>query len=265
MHTSGGLFISVRSIGAKLNFTKPFLTYEQQADRLIHLGLTGDRAKTIERLQSVSYYRLSGYWYPDRQLDPVNPKQKLSEFFPNASIDVVWDRYVFDRRLRLLVMDAIERIEVDARNRLAYLHASKQGPFGYADDLSTLPNLSHLDRSRFLGNHQQTVQQEPRGLRQAFSEKVRSRPQRLAPLDGLRAHEFRGFVYLLSGMRPRDSERLRRSLQDSRCRLSDVAQGSQHDSKHLCPSLPVVESRIEHNAIHAPQRPSLEQAHSDPQ
>ena len=155
MHTSGGLFISERSIGAKLKFTKPFLTYEQQADRLIHLGLTGDRTKIIERLQSVSYYRLSGYWYPDRQPDPANPKQKLSEFFPNASIDVVWDRYVFDRRLRLLVMDAIERIEVDARNRLAYLHASKHGPFGYADDPTTLPILSRPDRTRFLESLQQ--------------------------------------------------------------------------------------------------------------
>jgi len=97
-----------RSIGAKLKFTKPFPTYEQQADRLLQLGLTGDRSKIIERLQSVSYYRLSGYCYPDRKPDPASPKQKLSEFFPDASIDEVWDRYVFDRRLRLLVMDSID-------------------------------------------------------------------------------------------------------------------------------------------------------------
>ena len=129
-----------------MKFTKSFLTYEQQADRLIRLGLTGDLSKIIERLQSVSYYRLSGYWYPDRKPDPASPKQKLSEFFPDASIDEVWDRYVFDRRLRLLVMDAIERIEVDARNRLAYLHASKHGPFGYADDPQTLPKLLIPDR-----------------------------------------------------------------------------------------------------------------------
>ena len=135
-----------------MKFTKPFLTYEQQAEHLILHGLTGDRTKIVERLQSVSYYRLSGCWYPDRKPDPTNPRQKLSQFFPDASIDVVWDRYVFDRRLRLLVMDAIERIEVDARTRLAYLHASKHGPFGYADDLSTLPTLSQPDRTRFLEN-----------------------------------------------------------------------------------------------------------------
>ena len=138
-----------------MKFTKPFLTYEQQADRLIALGMQGDRAKIIEGLRTVSYYRLSGYWYPFRKHDPDDESQRLSEFYPDASIDVIWERYVFDRRLRLLLMDAIERIEVDGRNRLAYLHAERHLPFGYADDPSTLPNLNDEDRIKFLENLRQ--------------------------------------------------------------------------------------------------------------
>ena len=133
-----------------MKYTKPFLSYDQQADKLIARGLQGDRDVLIDHLQAVNYYRLSGYWYPFRKPDPAIHGHKLDDFFPDASVSKVWDRYVFDRRLRLLVMDALERIEIDARTRLAYLHSELHGPFGYADDAATLPNLSPYDRTRFL-------------------------------------------------------------------------------------------------------------------
>jgi abortive infection bacteriophage resistance protein len=79
-----------------------------------------------------------------------NPRLKLDDFYPNTTVEKIWNRYIFDRRLRLLVMDALERIEVDARTRLAYHHAELHGPFGYADNATTLPNLSTQDRTRFL-------------------------------------------------------------------------------------------------------------------
>jgi abortive infection bacteriophage resistance protein len=47
-------------------------------------------------------------------------------------------------------MDALERIEVDVRTRLAYLHSEQHGPFGYADDPATLAGLSFQDRTAFL-------------------------------------------------------------------------------------------------------------------
>ncbi|HVK13767.1 MAG TPA: Abi family protein [Gemmataceae bacterium] len=134
-----------------MKFTKPFLTYDQQADLLIARGLAGDRAELIAHLRSVNYYRLSGYRYPFRKSDPANPAAKLDDFYPDATVTKVWARYVFDRRLRLLVMDALERIEVDARTRLAYLHAERHGAFGYADDPASLPGLSPTARTRFLG------------------------------------------------------------------------------------------------------------------
>jgi abortive infection bacteriophage resistance protein len=41
-----------------------------------------------------------------------------------------------------LVLDAVERIEVAVRSRLAHLHAQKHGPFGYALDPSALPSFN---------------------------------------------------------------------------------------------------------------------------
>jgi abortive infection bacteriophage resistance protein len=94
------------------------------------------------RLRVVSYYRLSGYWFPFRRPD--------DSFAPGTHFDVVWDRYVFDRRLRLLVMDAVERIEVAVRTQLSFHHSSAHGPFGYAEDSSSLPKLDPTARADFL-------------------------------------------------------------------------------------------------------------------
>jgi abortive infection bacteriophage resistance protein len=154
-----------------VKFTKCFLSYEDQAAQLLDRGLLGDKATLIGHLQAVNYYRLSGYWYPFREADPGDPKSKLDTFYTDATVTKVWNRYVFDRRLRLLVMDAIERIEVDARTRLAYLHAERHGPFGYADDPASLPGLSGQDHASFRAQ----LREDYRRSREDFVEHFRTK------------------------------------------------------------------------------------------
>ena len=146
-----------------MKYEKPPLTLEQQADQLIGRGMEADRDILIERLRVVSYYRLSGYWYPFREPDPSNRGSKLDRFVEGTSFDSVWDRYVFDRHLRLLVMDAIERIEVATRTAIAYHHSHAHGPFGYADDRSTMPRMKS-DRHRKLLDSIQTERNRSREL-----------------------------------------------------------------------------------------------------
>lgn len=86
------------------------------------------------RLSSVSYYRLSGYWHPFRQDDPNCAGGKLDTFILGASFDSVWARYRFDRKLRFLLMDAIERIEIAIRTKLVLYFTQSYGPFAYADE-----------------------------------------------------------------------------------------------------------------------------------
>lgn len=133
-----------------MKYTKPPRTFEEQADLLLSRGMAGDRKLIIERLSQVSYYRLSGYWYPFRQPDPTDANQRIDDFTPGTSFDVVWNRYVFDRRLRLLVLDAIERIEVTTRTQLAYHHAHAFDAFAYATDANSLPACSGKARAAFL-------------------------------------------------------------------------------------------------------------------
>lgn len=116
-----------------MKYTKPALSFEQQADLLLSRGLTSDKTQLTEKLRAVNYYRLSGYWHPFRNPDDT--------FRPGTTLDAVWQRYTFDRQLRLLVLDAIERVEISVRTSLVYHHSHAFGPFGYLNG-TTLPNLN---------------------------------------------------------------------------------------------------------------------------
>lgn len=126
-----------------MKYTKPALTFEQQADQLLSRGLIADRDQLVDRLQSVSYYRLSGYWYPFRLSD--------DSFMSGTTLDAVWRRYVFDRQLRLVVLDAVERVEIRIRTDLVYTLAHAQGAFGYLDG-ANLPGLNAQQHADFLAS-----------------------------------------------------------------------------------------------------------------
>lgn len=125
-----------------MRYEKPHLTYDQQADLLLSRGIIGDRATIIRRLGMVSYYRLSGY------LEPFWDRA-AAKYVHGSKFETIWRRYTFDRRLRVLVIDAVERTEIAIRSWLAYEHSHLKGPFGYADDASALPFLKGEQRDRF--------------------------------------------------------------------------------------------------------------------
>lgn len=88
-----------------------------------------DKYHLVCCLKSVGYYRLSAYLYPFRVREGG---QVIDDFALNTSFDKVWAHYRFDRNLRLLLMDAVERVEVALRVQLAHLHTKSNSPFDYA-------------------------------------------------------------------------------------------------------------------------------------
>ena len=121
-----------------MKYIKGHLTFEDQADRLIRRGLLADRQELIGRLKAVSYYRLAGYLHPFRQLDEDG--RPMDQFLEETSLKTIWDRYCFDRRLRVLTLDAIERVEVSIRTKLVFHFTRHYGPFGHCDD-ANLPKI----------------------------------------------------------------------------------------------------------------------------
>jgi abortive infection bacteriophage resistance protein len=133
----GGFFVSAPSehtVGA--TYDKPALTFEQQVALLEERGLVvADRAKAQATLSRISYYRFSAYLYPFRAGDKA--------FRPGSSFDAALRLYELDRRLRLLVMDGIERAEVLARTHITYELAHARHPFAHGDEAAFEPGFAH--------------------------------------------------------------------------------------------------------------------------
>ncbi|NOQ51188.1 MAG: hypothetical protein GQ578_03055 [Desulfuromonadaceae bacterium] len=98
-----------------MRYNKPPITVDQQAELLIERGLICDDLPRLKRyLASIGYYRLSAYWLPFEQ-PSTDPVSRNHSFRPDTDFDQVLSLYIFDRKLRLVVLDALERIEVAVR------------------------------------------------------------------------------------------------------------------------------------------------------
>lgn len=109
------------------DFSKPAHSIGQQLTTLRRRGLAlPDEGRARHYLANISYFRLSAYTRPFYQ-----PGQDLHRFLAGTAFDDVLRLYVFDRELRLLLLDAIERLEVALRAQLANTLAEHHGPHGY--------------------------------------------------------------------------------------------------------------------------------------
>ena len=102
------------------------LTFDQQLELLKSRGCNiEDEAFAHELLSRVSYYRLSEYFLPF--------KTASGDYKAGTSFAKVCKLYDFDKKLRVLIFDAIEEIEVFLRCQIAYYFSFKYGQLGYLD------------------------------------------------------------------------------------------------------------------------------------
>lgn len=125
-------------------FEKQAFTSDQHMQRLRERGLEFDTARMEQVLQAVSYYRLSGYLFPYKTASG-------DAYASGTTLDEVWRIYTFDRQLRLLVLDAIERFEVAVRTDLFNRLALDTGVFGYLD-CTSFPHMTAKDFARLLAS-----------------------------------------------------------------------------------------------------------------
>lgn len=114
-----------------MRFDKPPVSLADQVCLMQRRGLVvADPVKAEHYLGNIGYYRLSAYSLPHEL--PTPPGQARQHLFkPGTTFEQVLSLYVFDRKLRLLVMEAIERIEVSVRTRWAHAMAMRHGPHAH--------------------------------------------------------------------------------------------------------------------------------------
>ena len=121
-------------------FTKRFESSENLVNLLESRGLQiYDRNKAIQYLDNIGYYRLSAYMYHLLKMPKTAHLYKEGSSFKKVMM-----LYRFDKKLRLLMFNEIEKIEIAIRRAVMQITADMTGnPFWLTD------SSYFLDSSRF--------------------------------------------------------------------------------------------------------------------
>lgn len=120
----GGTFLFM---GVK--YTHQAITTERQIEILRERGLLiNDVEKAVETLDTISYFRLAGYW---RHFEV---ERNTHQFKVGSRFADIIDLYYFDKRLRALLFTAIQTIEVSVRTKIIKHFAHDFGAFWFMDE-----------------------------------------------------------------------------------------------------------------------------------
>ena len=122
-----------------MRYNKKPISFQTQVAQLKAKGLSFDNEQNAETtLSRISYYRLRAYTYPFQDNTVSN-----HPFIIPVSFEEIIALYRFDSELRVLVFDAIEKIEIALRTQIIY-----QLAMSYGSHWQTDPNL-YRDTARF--------------------------------------------------------------------------------------------------------------------
>lgn len=129
-----------------MRFEKQPTNIDQQYQLLIDRGMAiGDEEIAKKWLATVGYYRLSAYWLPFER--PASDGKVRSKVFrEETNFDAVTSLYIFDRRLRIIILEAIERVEVHVRSRWTYHMAHKHGAHAHLNHELFSGGLNHAEQ-----------------------------------------------------------------------------------------------------------------------
>jgi abortive infection bacteriophage resistance protein len=123
---------------ARVAYDKPWLPISEQIRKLESRGLIIDNEKeAAEFLWHLNYYRFSGYC--------LAFEQSRHCFQSGTTFSQVRSAYDFDVKLRDLLTEALEVIEVDSRSVIAHIFGEKCGAFGYVDSRHFRPSFDHQE------------------------------------------------------------------------------------------------------------------------
>ncbi|NFA91035.1 abortive infection bacteriophage resistance protein [Clostridium botulinum] len=120
-------------------------TFEQQLNILEDRGMIiEDREEAIKVLTITNYYRLTAYALQFKQNDNYDNK---------VSFNTMYKLYKFDKRLRHLILEILESIEISLRTYMAYTLSINYGPEAHNNpDIFKDINL-YMGYDDIAGNH----------------------------------------------------------------------------------------------------------------
>ena len=109
-----GSFFLYLFMNQKTSYTKAYQNASALVQLLLSRGLQIDDTMKAELyLKTISYYRLSAYMHP-----LLSQPKSANHFKPGSTFQQVMKLYRFDKKLRLLVFNEIEKIEIAVRTAI---------------------------------------------------------------------------------------------------------------------------------------------------
>lgn len=133
---------------------KKATTFSEQLEILKKRNCSiADEENALRFLNRVNYYRFTAYFLPYKKADGT--------YLEGTTFEKVYRIYDFDRRLRNLLLMAIERIELRFRTQIAYFHAHKYGPLGYLNAGNYNKKHDHVSFTKHLERAVKNNSQHP--------------------------------------------------------------------------------------------------------
>lgn len=150
----------------KVPYTKQIQTFASQIAILKQRGMVIPNENDADDwLRKVSYYRMSGYWYP-LLVDKRNHIFKTGSTFEQARM-----LYEFDSHLRRIVLSCIERIEVAVRTQLAYVMSLAYGGYWFENASLFGNQVQHAKTvTSIQDEYQRSDEQFVRAFRRKYSD-----------------------------------------------------------------------------------------------
>ncbi|MFM2344277.1 MAG: hypothetical protein RLZZ210_887, partial [Pseudomonadota bacterium] len=146
-----------------------------------------DKDYALDKLSQISYYRLNGFWRPCRKSEGTyksfeyitkynktitrNIEKKLNEFEEGTSFKGLIELYEFDTKLRLLMLNAIQFIEVFMRTTIAYQLSfdnsqNKSTPLNYKNE--NIINTANKDCRKKWSDFKYKIQKQVNDSKEDF-------------------------------------------------------------------------------------------------
>jgi len=199
-----------------MSYNRPWKSFEEQLALLKSRGMgVSDETKATDYLERIGYYRLSGYWYPFREITySTDTPGKISykrqnNFIAQTKFQDAVHLYVYDKKLRLLATDALERIEVAIRTDIAHL-LGERDTFAYQNPALFNRRFVEVKSGFSESKHQQWLSKFETSLARSKEEFVKHYRQKYGlPLPiwvAVETWDFGMFSILYSGMQYKDQQ-----------------------------------------------------------
>ena len=142
----------------KINFSKTFTSPQDLIPLLRQRGLAiSNEQKTADYLTNIGYFRLSAYLYP------LLKEPKSDHVYKEGStFDMALKMYLFDRKLRIILFNEIEKIEVAIRSAMINSICSE------LNDVFWMTNSNHFRNPVIFAKTMMLIQSEIEKTKEEF-------------------------------------------------------------------------------------------------